>query len=82
MIRIQKGVYMGVAVRSFRSGVIAAILSLIIATLVFVVSGVPIQVEETPMRPFFLIIGASFTAFCSATISVYLTLREMENKET
>jgi len=73
---------MGVAGRSFRSGIMAAILSLIIATLVFVVSGVPIQIEETPMKPAFLLIGASFTAFCSATISVYLTLREIGNKET
>jgi len=72
---------MTVAGKSLRRGVIAAILSLIVATIVFVVSGVPIQVEETPMRPALLLIGATFTAFCSATISVYITLREMENRE-
>jgi len=74
---------MTVAGRSLRSGVVAAILSLVIATIVFVASGVPIQVEETPMSPAYLLIGAAFTAFCSATIAVYHTLkREMENRET
>jgi len=74
---------MTVAGRSLRSGVVAAILSLVIATIVFVALGVPIQVEETPMRPAYLLIGAAFTAFCSATISVYHTLkREMKSRET
>ena len=74
---------MTVVTRSLRSGVLATILSLIIATTIFVVSGVPIQVEETPMRPVLLLIGAAFNAFCSATIAVYLTLkREMKVEET
>jgi len=75
---------MTVASSSLRSGVVAAILSLIVATTIFVVAGVPIQVEETPMRPAYLLIGAAFTAFCSATIAVYFTLkREKEkNRET
>jgi len=74
---------MTIAGRSFRSGVIAAILSTIMATITFTSFGVPIQVEATSMSPAYLLIGAAFNAFCSATIAVYLTLkREMENKET
>jgi len=73
---------MTVASRSLRSGVLAAILSLIIATIVFVASGIPIQIEETLISPAKLIIGAAITGFSSATIAVYLTLRGMENRET
>ena len=74
---------MTVAGRSFRSGVTAAILSTIIATITFAALEVPIQVKATLMSPAYLLIGAAFNAFCSATIAVYLTLkREMENKET
>ena len=72
---------MTAAGRSLKSGVTAAILSLIIATIVFVALGVPIQVAETPMRPAFLLIGAAFNAFCSATIAVYLTLKREIRKE-
>jgi len=74
-------VYMTVAGRSFKSGVLAAILSLIIATTIFAALGVPIQVKATMMSPAYLLIGASFNAFCSATIAVYLTLkREIGNR--
>ena len=66
---------MAVAGRSFRSGVTAAILSTIIATITFVALGVPIQVKATMMSPAYLLIGAAFNAFCSATIAVYLTLK-------
>jgi len=76
-------VYMTVASRSFRSGILAAILSLMIATTIFAAFGVPIQVKATMMSPAYLLIGASFNAFCSATIAVYLTLkRETRNRET
>ncbi len=69
--------------RSFRSGVLAAILSTIIATLTFTAFGVPIQVEATLMSPAYLLIGAAFNAFCAATIAVYFTLkREIKNRET
>ena len=74
---------MTLAGRSLRSGVEAAIISLIISTIVFVALGVPIQLEETPMIPAFLLVGASFTAFCSATIAVYVALkREMSSRKT
>lgn len=74
---------MTVAVRSFRSEVLAAILSTIIATMTFTALRVPIQVEATLMSPAYLLIGAAFNAFCSATIAVYLTLkRETRDRET
>jgi hypothetical protein len=66
--------------RSLRSGGVAAILSLIIAATIFVAFGVPIQVEETPMRPIYLLIGAAFNGFCSATIATYSTLKREEKK--
>jgi len=71
---------MTLAGRSLRSGVVAAILSLIIATIIFVASGVPIQLERTLMSPAYLLIGAAFNAFCSATIAVYLTLKRETGK--
>jgi hypothetical protein len=74
---------MTLTVRSFRSGVPAAILSTIIATITFTALRVPIQVEATLMSPAYLLIGAAFNAFCSATIAVYLTLkRETRDRET
>jgi uncharacterized integral membrane protein len=74
---------MTLTVRSFRSGVLAAILSTIIATITFTALRVPIQVEATLMSPAYLLIGAAFNAFCSATIAVYLTLkRETRDRET
>ena len=73
---------MTVAGRSLRSGVTAGIVSTIIATIIFAALGVPIQVEATLMSPAYLIIGAAFNAFCSATIAVHLTLkRETENSK-
>jgi hypothetical protein len=74
---------MTLTVRSFRSGVLAAILSTITATITFTALRVPIQVEATLMSPAYLLIGAAFNAFCSATIAVYLTLkRETRDRET
>jgi len=72
---------MTVVGRSLRSGGVAAILSLIIATTIFVAFGVPIQVGETPLRPVYLLIGASFNAFCSATIATYSTLKREIKKQ-
>jgi hypothetical protein len=75
--------YMTVVGRSFRSGLLAAILSTIIATITFTALRVPIQVEATLMSPAYLLIGAAFNAFCSATIAVYLTLkRGIRDRET
>lgn len=69
--------------RSLRSGVEAAIISLIITATVFTASGVGNWLEKTPMIPALLLVGAVFTAFCSATIAVYFTLRrERAKKET
>lgn len=74
---------MKVAGRSFRSGIMAAILSFIIATTIFAALGVPVQLEATLISPAYLLVGAAFNAFCSATIATYFTLkREMENRET
>jgi uncharacterized integral membrane protein len=74
---------MTLTVRSFRSGVLAAILSTITATITFTALRVPIQVEATLISPAYLLIGAAFNAFCSATIAVYLTLkRETRDRET
>ena len=74
---------MTVAGRSFRSGALVAILSTIIATIVFTALRVPMQVEATLMSLAYLLIGAAFNAFCSATIAVYLRLkREIGNRET
>jgi len=72
---------MSIVGRSLSRGVLAAVLSLIIATIVFVASGIPIQVEETLISPAYLLIGAAFTGFCSATIAVYLTLKGETKKQ-